>query len=113
MYHFITNNIGSFHKTTTVAIGFHKMIVTVCKTSFQKFKPKEILHKNNKSFDINISKSVLRLKIQFIKSCKSFEQVFFEVLNEHAPLKEKVSSSKSCTIHDKVITQNHHKVVLA
>ena len=49
---FITNNTGSFHKTTAVATGFHKMIVAVCKTSFQKSKPKEILHKNNKSFAI-------------------------------------------------------------
>ena len=87
---FITNSIGSFHKTTAVASGLsdsHKMIVAVCKTSFQKSKPKEILYRNYKMFNINTFKNVLRLKLQSIKSNECFEQVFLEVLSEHAPLK--------------------------
>ena len=71
---FITNSIGSFQKTTAVLSGssdFHKMIVTTCKTSFEK------------------SKSVLRLKLRSIKSYEFFEEVFFEVLNGHVPLKKK------------------------
>ena len=65
------------------------MIVTVCKAFFQKPKPKEILYRNHKNFDISTFKNVLRLKLQFIKSYKSFEQVFFEVLYQHTPLKKK------------------------
>ena len=45
---FITHGIGSFQKTAAVASGlsdFHKMIVAVCKTSFQKLKPKEIVYR--------------------------------------------------------------------
>ena len=75
---FITNSIGSFQKTTTVASGksdFHKMIVTVCKASFQKCKPKEILYRNYKVFDISTCKKVLRLQLQSIKSYKSFELI--------------------------------------
>ena len=40
---FITNSIMSFQNTTAVVTGlsdFHKMIVTVCKNSFPKSKPK-------------------------------------------------------------------------
>ena len=57
-----TKNINNFQKSTVVASGlsdFHKMKATVCKTSFQKSKPKEILYRN-----------VLKLNLQ------SFEQVF-------------------------------------
>ena len=78
-----------------------KRIVTVWKASFQKSKPKEILYRNHKYFDISTFKNVLRLKLE------SFEQVFLEVLNKQER-KEKVSSSKSCTIPDKVITQRHY-----
>ena len=67
----ITNSAGSFQKSTEVASGlcdFHKTIVAICKTYFQKYKPKEILYRN-----------VLRLRFQSIKRYKSFEQVFLEV----------------------------------
>ena len=86
---FITNSIGSFHQTTAVTGGLsdsHKMMVAVSKTSFQKAKPKETLYRNCKMFNINTFKNVLRLKLQSIKSNECFEQVFLEVLIEHAPL---------------------------
>ena len=63
---FITNSICSFQKTTVVASGlsnFHEMIVTVCKASFQKSKPKETLYRNYRNFDISTFENVLRLKI--------------------------------------------------
>ena len=65
------------------------MIVTVLKATFQKSKPKEILYRNHKNFDISTFKNILRIKLQSSKSYESFEQVFLEVLNNHAPLKEK------------------------
>ena len=89
---FITNSISSFQKTTAVASGlsdFHKMIVTVLKATFQKSKPKEILYRNHKNFNISTFKNILRIKLHSSKSYESFEQVFLEVLNNHAPLKEK------------------------
>ena len=52
---FITNSTMSF-KNTTTATGlpdFHKMIVTVCKISFPKSKPKEIVYRNYMKFDID------------------------------------------------------------
>ena len=48
---FITNRIGSFQKATAAASGlsdFHKMIVTVRKASFQKYKPKELFIETTK-----------------------------------------------------------------
>ena len=82
----------SFHNTTTVATGlsyFHKMIVTVCKTSFPKSKPKEIVYKNYLKFDIDTFQGKLKLKLQSIDNYESFESVFLSMLNKHAPLKKK------------------------
>ena len=63
------------------------MIVTVCKYSFEKLKPKEIVYRSyNKNFDINTFKNILRLKLQ---NYQPFEQVFLETLTEYAPLKKK------------------------
>ena len=80
------------------------MIVTVCKTSFQKPKPKEMVYRNYKKFDRDISKDELKLKLESITNYESFEDVFLTILNKHAPLKKKVFKIQSSTIHDKSIT---------
>ena len=93
---FITNSVMSFQNTTTLATGLsdlHKMIVTVCKTSFQKPKPKEIVYRNYKKFDGDIFKDELKLKLESITNYESFEDVFLTILNKHAPLKKKVLRS--------------------
>ena len=62
---FITNSSGSFQHTTTLASGLsdcHKMILTVLKTSFPKAKPKQIIYRNFKIFDLSIFKNDLRKK---------------------------------------------------
>ena len=84
-------NSGSFQNTTTVVNGssdVHKMIVTVCKYSFQKPKAKEIVYRDYKNFDINTFKNFWRLKLENIKNYQPLEQVFLETLNEYAPLKK-------------------------
>ena len=89
---FITNSIMSFQNTTAVATGlsdFHKMIVTVCKNSFPKSKPKEIIYRNYKNFDTDAFQCELKLKLQSINNYETFESVFLSVLNKHAPLKKK------------------------
>ena len=86
---FIKIITGSFQKTTAVTSGlsgFHKMIVTVCKTSFQKSKPEKILYTSYKNFDINTFTNIFRPKLQSISNYESLDQVFLEELNEHAPL---------------------------
>ena len=63
---FITNSIISFQKTTIVATGlsdFRKMILIVCKTSFPKSKPKEIVYRNYMKFDIDAFQVELKLKL--------------------------------------------------
>ena len=65
------------------------MIVTVCKNSFPKSKPKEIIYRNYKNFDTDAFQCELKLKLQSINNYESFESVFLNMLNKHAPLKKK------------------------
>ena len=99
----------SFQNTTTLATGlsdFHKMIVTVCKTSFQKPKPKEVVYRNYKKFDRDIFKDELKLKLESITNYESFEDVFLTILNKHAPLKKKVLRSNQAPYMTKALRKD-------
>ena len=50
----LTNNPGSFFKTSTLFTGlsdFHKLVLSEFKTTFCKSKPKEIIYRNFKNFE--------------------------------------------------------------
>ena len=108
----ITNSIMRFQNTTIVATGlsdFHKMIVTVRKTSFPKSKPKEIVYRNYMKFDIDAFQDELKLKLQFINNYQPFEGLFLSVLNKHSPLKEIYVRENQAPHITKTITKNHYK----
>ena len=53
---FLTNCSRSFENTMVISTGiseFHKVIVTVLKTTFKKGKPKEIVYRSRKNYDQN------------------------------------------------------------
>lgn len=90
---FITNQNRSFQNTTAIASGlsdFHKMVLTVFKTKFEKQKPKIIYYRSYKNFNEDQFKSDLRGHSHLCTSNEIFEKVFLEVLEVHAPLKQKV-----------------------
>ena len=92
---FITNCYRSFQNTITVSTGlsdFHKMIVTVMKTTIPKSKPKIIQYRDYKSYsEIKFSDELKeRLQNEIINDYDKFEDVFLEILNKHAPPKKKV-----------------------
>ena len=50
----LTNNAMAFQNTTTVFTGlsdFHKLVLTVLKTSITKSKPQKITYRDYKNFD--------------------------------------------------------------
>ena len=65
-------------------------ILTALKISFLKSAPKKILHRNYKTFNTNSFKSDLKKQLKYTASYESFENVFLNVLQRHAPLKTKV-----------------------
>ena len=91
----MTNNALSFQHTEAVSTGlsyFHKLVLTVLKTTISKSKLGEIYHRSYKKFDS--LKFNVYLKNAFvnekIESCVKFDEVFMTVLNRHAPLKKKI-----------------------
>ncbi len=82
--------------TTTIETGlsdFHKMIVTVLKTTFQKQGPSIINYRCYKNFNLVSFKQDLRTEFGSIDASNvnygAFETAFDKVSNKHAPLKKK------------------------
>ena len=92
---FLTNTPQSFQNTTAITTGlsdFHKMVVTVLKTTFPKAKPKIIYYRDYKKFNLQEFRKELRneLKKTVVLGYAHFEHIFLEVLEKHAPMKQKV-----------------------
>ena len=92
---FLTNSSQSFQGTTTVSTGlsdFHKMVITVMKTTFPKVKPKIIQYRDYKNFILENFRMELRneLRNEEIVDYTKFEDIFLDMLNKFAPLKKKV-----------------------
>ena len=89
---FITNSPSSFQNTITFASGlsdFHKMILTVLKSTFPKVEPKQINYRKFRNFDLNSFNNEVNAKMESIKEYETFEEEFLKVSNKHAPLKKK------------------------
>ena len=66
------------------------MVITVTKTTFHKNPPKEIFYRDYKKFDQDLFREELAEKLYGCDSCyDTFEKIFINVLNKHAPLKKK------------------------
>ena len=76
---FATNSPISFQNTITLASGlsdFHKMILTILKSTFPKAKPKQIVYRKFKNFDLKKFKNEIRTKMQSINKYETFEEKF-------------------------------------
>ena len=90
---FLTNYPLSFQNTCAITTGlsdFHKMVITVMKMTFQKTPPREIYYRGYKKFDQQLFKEGLSNEINRDVFCyETFEQIFMNVLNKHAPFKNR------------------------
>ena len=90
---FLTNSPHSFQNTIAISTGFsdfHKMIITVLKSSFIKLKAREIYYRDYKNFSSNPFREDLTLSLDRInKGFDSFEYTFMKTCNRHAPMKKK------------------------
>ena len=91
----LTNNSLSFHKSDclfTVLSDCHKLVQSVLKTAFSKSKSKKINYRNFKKFIEEDFNQELRgrLSTELLDNYSSFENVFIDVLDRHAPIKKKV-----------------------
>ena len=94
----LTNCPGSFQNSCVVETGlsdFHKMVVTVMKTSYRKSQPKIIHYRNYKNFSNDIFRDSLQ-KIfhqNLENNCDQYVEDFLiscnKILDQHAPRKKK------------------------
>ena len=92
----LTNRNRSVQQTTTVKTGlsdFHKMVVSVLKTTFPKHGPTVINYRNYKNFNEIVFRNDLRDELGKIEPSNlnytSFETTFNRLLDKHAPIKKK------------------------
>ena len=88
----------------------HNNSITVLKTTFPKVKPKEILYRNYKFFDKIKFESEVKNKLTNNNSLDyvSFEQMFMDTLDKHAPLKKKIVRAN----HAPYVTKNMRKAIM-
>ena len=87
---FITNSYRSFQKTTTVSTGlsdFHKMVVTVLKTTFPKADPKIITYRDSSKFSLADFENDLKINLGKIEqgNYDKFDDVLKNTFQYHAP----------------------------
>ena len=91
---FLTNSPRSFYQTETFFTGlsdFHKLVLSIFKTNFTKSKAKEIIYRDFKKFNEQCINNDLRTELssKSIKRYGSFENIFVNTSNKHAPIKKK------------------------
>ena len=108
----LTNNPNSFQNSEAIEIGlsdFHKMTVTVMKTTFEKLKPNIIHYRDYRKFSNDKFRENLisRLSTENIRvDCNGMEkflQICIKTLDELAPQKKKYSRGKNMPFINKTI----------
>ena len=94
----ITNKPWSFQNSCTFEIGlsdFHKMTLTVLKSSFVKQKPRVLIYRNYKFFNNTLFRDQVLNKLRNSnlqisdKDLKHFKETCLSVVNTIAPLKSR------------------------
>ena len=89
---FLLNSPHSFQNTMTISTelpDFHKIIITVLKSSFIKLKSREIYYSDYKNFSTNSFREDLSLN-RINKGFDSFQDSFIKTLNRHAPTRKQL-----------------------
>ena len=97
---FITNTPSSFMKTTAVwaeLSDFHKMIITVMRTTFPKAKPTIVKYRDFSKYDSEAFGIDLdtRMKNHSVVDYDTFDTIYLQTLEKHAPQKSKVIRANS------------------
>ena len=85
----------AFQNTTAVSNGlsdFHKLVLTVLKTSITKRKPQKITYRDYKNFDSVRFNDELKYNLakEKITPCTKFDEMFLRIFNKHARIKSKL-----------------------
>ena len=106
----LTNRSLCFESSRTVETGLsdcHKMTVTVMKKYYKKLEPITINYRDYKSFDGEKFRTDLKERLAQSESLsvENFKQIFNEILELHAPLKQKVARGNNAPFMNKTLSK--------
>ena len=109
----LTNSPGSFFKMEILFTGlsyFHELVISVFKTTFSKSKAKEIIYRDFKKFSEESFNEKLNLNLtnECVNNSSSFENIFLDTLNRHAPVKKKLLRAN----HAPYVTKTLQKAIM-
>ena len=88
---------------------FHKMTVCVLNVHFMKLCPTKIKYRNYKNFNLNSFKSELKTSLEISEETEmtydSFKETFSNLLNKHAPMKEKFIRGNNAPFMNKTLSK--------
>ena len=92
----LTNAVNRFHGSHVFETGLsdhHKMTITILKQFFHKQEPRTIKYRVYRKFDQTLFQTELLLNLKKVDnnepSYDVFQNIFMDLLNKHAPIKEK------------------------
>ena len=111
----LTNSPRSFQNTCTFETGlpdFHKLTITVLKQYFPKLKPKVVNYRDyrnfrNNEFRAELDNEMLKRDLGNMEY-QHFLNIFIEILNKHAPMKQKYLRANQ----GRFMTKDLHKAIM-
>ena len=105
---YLTNNPLSFQNSSSVFTGlshFHKLFLTVFKTTFVRSKPKEPFYRDHKHFNHEYFEKDLKCALSTFEKInyQEFDKTFTQILNKHAPVKKKLTRAKEAPYMPKAL----------
>ena len=112
---FLTNCPRSFQNTCLYETGlsdFHKLVVTILRTSFEPLPPKIIKYRNYKNFDEDEFRFLFKKRLNDFNTdditVDIFKMTFLNVLNKFAPLKKKYLRAN----HSRFVNKELNKAIM-
>ena len=108
----LTNRVNSFENSLCIETGisdYHLLTVTVLKVHFKKLSPTLVKYRNYRNFDILSFKEELKNCLDSNNkvnlSYDEFKDTFLNVLNKHAPTKEKLIRGNNAPFMNKTLSK--------
>ena len=112
----MTNRPHSFQNSTVLETGlsdFHKLTVSVLKTTFRKMPPKSIIYRSYKDYSCISFRDELNFHLNGIDLKKisndDYISIIMEIFNRHAPLKQRYVRANECPFVTKELRKEHMK----
>ena len=104
----LTNRKNNFCNSMTIETGLsdhHKMTISILKTFFKKKKPVKIKYRCYKNYkEADLSTSLQNYNHEDMKY-ENFNDIFMEVLDHHAPTKQRVVRGNNQPFMNKVLSK--------